>query len=189
MSEWIDIGEKLTLAREQRAESILDVAHKTKIPARVIKDLEDNNYSNFASPVYGKSFLEQYSRYLEVDAAEWINALRTELVITRQESIEFFTDNPEYERPGFHLWSKKDKPKKNSSSLAPVLVPLITIGLLFFGVQFYKNGGEDYDETKPAKAAVTSENQAPAIEIKATADSKEKDADILAAETVDKGAL
>ena len=46
------IGQKLRNAREDRHLDIPDVAHKTKIPARFVKDLEDDEYSNFPSLTY-----------------------------------------------------------------------------------------------------------------------------------------
>lgn len=46
-----------------------------QVPRAVAEALEAENFSHFASPVYAKSFLLQYSEYLKVDAKTWLDAL------------------------------------------------------------------------------------------------------------------
>lgn len=77
MSEWIDIGEQLREKRESRDLELMDVAHETRIPLATLAALEKNDYSIFPSPAYARSFLAQYSDYLDVDAHEWIDAFET----------------------------------------------------------------------------------------------------------------
>jgi len=147
MSDWVDIGEQLRLARERRGETILDVEHSLKIPATVLINLENNDYNNFASPVYSKSFLTQYSEYLDVDATDWINALRSETVITKQKSIEFFRESSDFERPGFHLWNKEN---------TPVLGMIITIVAIGAGYSYYNQLEQQYGENnEPSSSEAT----------------------------------
>lgn len=67
------IGETLRKKREQLGWSIEDVAHNTRIHANTIRGLETDDYSVFASTTYAKSFLQLYSRHLEVDAEDALN--------------------------------------------------------------------------------------------------------------------
>lgn len=69
-----DIGQTLHLAREKRQQSLMDVSHHTRIPVATIEALEKNDYSNFSSPTYAKSFLAQYCDYLDVDAEAWLDS-------------------------------------------------------------------------------------------------------------------
>ncbi|MCF6311194.1 MAG: helix-turn-helix domain-containing protein [Verrucomicrobiales bacterium] len=67
------IGETLRKKREQLGWTIEDVAHETRIHANTIRGLETDDYSVFASTTYAKSFLQLYSRHLEVDAEDALN--------------------------------------------------------------------------------------------------------------------
>lgn len=77
MDENLDqIGERLRKARESRQLLIEDVAFQTKLPSSAISALESDDFSHFTSPVYAKSFLQQYSSFLNVDAESWLDALQ-----------------------------------------------------------------------------------------------------------------
>ncbi|RYD19024.1 MAG: hypothetical protein EOP88_20465, partial [Verrucomicrobiaceae bacterium] len=69
------IGERLTKAREGAGLTVDDVMFKTRIPRSVVNALEAGDFSVFSSPTYAKSFLSQYSSYLNVDARLWLDAL------------------------------------------------------------------------------------------------------------------
>lgn len=64
------IGSRLRAARESKGMSIEDVAFETRIRSSYLKCLEANDYSQFASTTYAKSFLTLYSRFLEVEVDE-----------------------------------------------------------------------------------------------------------------------
>ena len=69
------IGKQLKQARLRRGWSIEDIVHETRIPEDNVRKLEEDNYSDFASPTYARSFLSIYSGCLEVDASEIIEAM------------------------------------------------------------------------------------------------------------------
>jgi cytoskeleton protein RodZ len=69
------IGAKLRSAREAAGLDVEDVAFRTRIPRSVVESLEAEDFSVFISPVYAKSFLSQYSEFLNVDAQIWLDAL------------------------------------------------------------------------------------------------------------------
>lgn len=68
-------GQMLTAAREQRGLSIEDAAHETRIPAQRLRYLESGNIAAFGSMTYARSFIRQYSEFLEVDAAMMLEEL------------------------------------------------------------------------------------------------------------------
>ncbi|MEO7098402.1 MAG: helix-turn-helix domain-containing protein [Luteolibacter sp.] len=70
------IGEQLQRARENAGLTLDDVVFKTRIPRSAVEALEAEDFSHFTSPVYAKSFLSQYSDFLNVDADAWLDALR-----------------------------------------------------------------------------------------------------------------
>jgi len=93
MSEWTDIGEQLRKARESKGLDLRDVAHSTRIPLSTLSALEDSDYSIFPSPTYARSFLSQYSEFLEVDADEWIDAFETGDVLANIKEHGYLTSH------------------------------------------------------------------------------------------------
>jgi len=69
------IGVKLKSAREAAGLEIAEAAAQAQIPRTAAEALEAEDFSNFPSPVYAKSFLTKYSELLGVDAKSWLDAL------------------------------------------------------------------------------------------------------------------
>jgi cytoskeletal protein RodZ len=69
------IGELLRQAREDADLVVDDVVFQTRIPKSVVTALEAGDFSVFSSPTYARSFLSQYSGFLNVDARMWLDAL------------------------------------------------------------------------------------------------------------------
>jgi cytoskeletal protein RodZ len=68
-------GQLLTAAREKRGLSLEDAAHETRIPAQRLRYLEAGNFAAFGSMTYARSFIRQYSGFLEVDATAILEEL------------------------------------------------------------------------------------------------------------------
>ena len=68
-------GRMFTAAREKRGLSIEDAAHETRIPAQRLRHLESGNIAVFGSLTYARSFIRQYSDFLEVDASSMLEEL------------------------------------------------------------------------------------------------------------------
>ena len=71
------IGKKLMAARTERGLQVEDVAFKTHIPAARLRDLENDDFSNFANLTYAKGFLKIYSGYLNLDLDEYLDQFST----------------------------------------------------------------------------------------------------------------
>lgn len=69
------LGTKLQDARLKRGLSILDAAHKTKIPAQRLQNLESDNYAAFGSMTYARAFVRHYSAFLGVSAEKTLEEL------------------------------------------------------------------------------------------------------------------
>ncbi|MFQ3577868.1 MAG: helix-turn-helix domain-containing protein [Verrucomicrobiia bacterium] len=64
------VGERLRAERMRRGLTVEEVARVTRMRPEQVRDLEDNDYGNFPSLVYAKSFLKLYGRFLKVDLAD-----------------------------------------------------------------------------------------------------------------------
>ncbi len=65
-------GAALKAAREKRRLSIADVVEATRIKAHIVQDLENDDYSEIAAPLYGKGFIKLYAEYVGLDPAPLI---------------------------------------------------------------------------------------------------------------------
>jgi cytoskeleton protein RodZ len=64
------VGLRLRDAREARGLTIEDVVRETRIRAPQLRSLENDDYGNFPSPSYAKSFLAIYAKFLHVDVTQ-----------------------------------------------------------------------------------------------------------------------
>lgn len=69
------IGQQLAGAREKAEISIEDAAHDTRIHANILLSIEEDDFSMFPSVAYARSFIRNYSEYLEVDLSREMQAL------------------------------------------------------------------------------------------------------------------
>ncbi|BDS08323.1 hypothetical protein NT6N_33630 [Oceaniferula spumae] len=171
MSEWTDIGEQLRKARESKGLDIRDVAHTTRIPLATLNALEESDYSVFPSPTYARSFLSQYSDYLQVDAHEWVEAFETGDVLSNVNDHEYLKHHNEHigdndpepvrAKRSHSSTRREDKVSGGGSSiLQTATVFMVTALLIVGGIYAYNkyepmftgaaSDGDDVDETEQA---------------------------------------
>jgi transcriptional regulator with XRE-family HTH domain len=66
-------GSELFDARMAKGLSQSEVAAKTRIKIQLIDDLEQNDFSRIAAPIYGKGFIKLYSDFLGIEAQPLID--------------------------------------------------------------------------------------------------------------------
>lgn len=86
-------GQKLIAAREKRGLSIEDAAHETRITAQRLRYLESVNIAAFGSMTYARSFIRQYSDFLEVDATEILEELPAGGVLGGERDYRYLTES------------------------------------------------------------------------------------------------
>ena len=96
MSERSDLGNILQTSRESLGWTIEDVSHRTRIPCSTLLQLEENDYSRFASKAYAKSFLSQYCDYLDLDAIDLVDQFETEDVLSATHKHQYLRDHDEH---------------------------------------------------------------------------------------------
>lgn len=137
MNDWSDIGEQLQEAREKRGLSQADVAHETRIPLGTIRALEENDYSTFSSPAYTKSFLQQYSDFLLIDAHDMLENFDTGNVLVQSDGIEYL-DQEKISKPQRSPAPRRVATRQIEASTPsltqPLLILLITGGLIAGGI-------------------------------------------------------
>ena len=81
------IGRKLTEARECLDLTIEDMAILTRIPAKTIIQMENDDYSLFPNNVYAKSFIKLYCKCLKINSTKYIHEIEDLLPSHDQKAI------------------------------------------------------------------------------------------------------
>jgi cytoskeletal protein RodZ len=90
-----------------------------------VEELENNDYRNFPSPTYAKSFLAQYSTYLEVDATEWLEAFQTDTTLSNLDSYDYLKEHDEHVgHEVLPLKAANSQPKAPAKKAEPAPEPL-----------------------------------------------------------------
>lgn len=66
----MSLGERFRAAREQRGETISEVAEHLRIRSVYLAAIEEENWGAIGAPVYARGFLRTYARYLGLDPEE-----------------------------------------------------------------------------------------------------------------------
>src|SRR5690606_25375202 len=69
-------GQRLRSAREAAGLRLEDVAERLKMPVRVVRSLEDEDWSRLGAPVFVRGQLRSYSRLLGLGTATTIEAAK-----------------------------------------------------------------------------------------------------------------
>ncbi len=168
------IGEQLRQAREKAGLTREDVVFQTRLPRSAIEALENEDFSSFVSPVYAKSFLAQYSEFLNVDANPWLDALNPSTFIEGDPLFPLFDSGR-----GKH----EERPvniETNGSWMGAVWLLLFSGVLVFGAIQIFnffdlRNSQDRLESKKPAQPAppqtieaASSSQPAPAVAIPVT---------------------
>jgi cytoskeleton protein RodZ len=77
------LGDMLRDAREARGVSLTEAERETKIRAKYIQALEDDNLAGLPGPVYARGFLRNYAQFLGLDPQEVIDLFEEQSQPTR----------------------------------------------------------------------------------------------------------
>lgn len=69
----LEFGKSLTAAREAKGLTIAQIAESTHLMTRVIEDLEAENFSRIAAPIYGRGFIRIYCNTIGIDPKPYVD--------------------------------------------------------------------------------------------------------------------
>lgn len=158
--EFGQIGEELRSAREAAGLTVDDVVFRTRIPRSVLESLEAEDFTAFASPVYAKSFLSQYSEFLNVDAQPWLDALEPGFFVAGGQLRDLF------DGPDSHAEERAVTPEHRGGLLSVLglltLSAAVIVGAIK-GYEFFEAhlGGKEPLQVPGPKPVVTSPSVIP----------------------------
>ena len=72
------IGQRLSAGRQEKGVSVSEAAGATRILSKYISAMEADDFSVLSAPVYVKSFIRLYAKYLEIEAAPLVEDYQRE---------------------------------------------------------------------------------------------------------------
>ena len=169
----LTVGQRLHIARESKGLSLQDVAHSTRIPVPRLRDLEQDTYTTFGSLTYARSFLQDYSKLMGVDAHEVLEEMHTPPLGG--------TPDYKYLLQSFGTWTRKGSRDAAAPAMARGrsfgMVAGICAALLVFGMGILlgsailggdhkapsKGQGAPLEEVRSARPAPLPETQSPSF--------------------------
>lgn len=122
--------------------SVADVVHQTRFPRSVIEALERDDYTVFSSPTYARSYLSQYSGFLGIDPAKWLDFFEPAAFAAPQDLLSVI-ESPSHQE----LRATNSSARRNPGNLLPtMLLILLSLGLMYGVVRGYSYFEERFAE-------------------------------------------
>jgi cytoskeletal protein RodZ len=136
------LGKKLKDARLARNLTLEEAGRMTKIRPGRLGEIENEDFSQFASLAYAKGFLLIYGKFLEVDVSPYLEAFETSESVT-VDGYAYLQDNPEPapSRPAVSRRPRRASSRGggggggNRSSFAPLVIGIIVLIIGFIAIR------------------------------------------------------
>jgi len=146
-----EIGDQLRESRMRNRVDITEVEAATKIRAKYLRALENEEWDLLPGPTFVKTFLRTYAEYLGLDARNLVEEYRSRYERPAQQELTPF---------GASLGSRRARPRR--AVFAPWMAVLVAIVALVVALYLLGTWGSDPDEREAPSPAATSEPTAPA---------------------------
>src|SRR6187397_2243744 len=123
------LGKKLQDARLARNLTIDEAARMTKIRPARLQEIENEDFSQFASLAYAKGFLLIYGKFLEVDVSPYLEAFETSEHVT-VDGYAYLQDAPE-PMPSRPVVVRRPRSGGDRTSLWPFVIGVLVLVIGF----------------------------------------------------------
>lgn len=156
-----EIGETLRDARMRARIDVSEIEAKTKIRAKYLRALENEEWGLLPGPTFVKSFLRTYAQALDLDGKALVEEYRLSEENPSDALLEPIVSSPQ--RSGRSRQSGGGRPPAGPSRayMAVVGAIVVLIALLIFGL-VSKGGGSSSDSTAGSNPTKSSKNSAKA---------------------------
>ena len=134
------LGKKLKDARLARNLTLEEAGRITKIRPGRLEEIENEDFSQFASLAYAKGFLLIYGKFLEVDVSPYLEAFETSESVT-VDGYAYLQDNPE-PPPSRPVTTRRARSSSSGggggggrSSFAPFLIGVVVLIIGFIAIR------------------------------------------------------
>src|SRR3954467_9691248 len=119
------LGKKLQEARLKRGLTLDEAGRMTKIRPAQLQEIENEDFSQFASLAYAKGFLLIYGKFLDVDVTPYLEAFETSETMT-VDGYSYLQDNP-VPAPRRTEVVRRREPSAQRSSLMPLVLGVLVL--------------------------------------------------------------
>jgi cytoskeleton protein RodZ len=123
------LGQKLKEARMARGLTLDEAGRLTKIRPGRLEEIENEDFSQFASLAYAKGFLLIYGKFLEVDVTPYMEAFETSEHVTT-DGYAYLQDAPEPE-PSRPVTVRRRSSNGGRGSLLPFVIGVLVLVIGF----------------------------------------------------------
>src|SRR5918998_2156710 len=141
-----NIGDTLREARMRQRLDIADVEARTKIRAKYLRALENEEFGMLPGPTFVKTFLRTYAEMLGLDPHVLVEAYRANY--EGEDDLELQPLGP----PGAAVRDRRRGPRLGPGSLALLALVAVLAVLVVIGLTSDEGGGEDQAD-RPAVTA------------------------------------
>ena len=130
------LGKKLQDARLARNLTLDEAARITKIRPARLQEIENEDFSEFASLAYAKGFLLIYGKFLDVDVSPYLEAFETSDSVT-VDGYSYLQDNPA-PKPSRPAVTRRhsSSPSGGRGSFLPFLIGVVVLVVGFVGMKW-----------------------------------------------------
>jgi len=143
------IGETLREARMRQNLDIADVERRTKIRAKYLRALENEEWAILPGPTFVKTFLRTYADLVGVDAHLLVEEYRT----TYDPGDEVETHSRAGKPVASRRPSRRRKPPRGPPGIGTVVAGLVVLLVAFLFVLGFVGGGKGKDKSGSQRAA------------------------------------
>lgn len=119
------LGKKLKEARLARNLTLEEAGRMTKIRPGRLEEIENEDFSQFASLAYAKGFLLIYGKFLDVDVSPYMEAFETSEHVT-VDGYAYLQDNPA-PAPSRPVTVRRERSSGGRGSLLPFVLGVIVL--------------------------------------------------------------
>jgi cytoskeletal protein RodZ len=156
----MSIGSQFKKTRQKKQLSINDVYQKTRIYPDIISAIEDDDFQRISNPIYVKSFLKEYARFLALDAEGILKEYADRLSTQEPAREEAPVKQVRPDRPKSVIRIDRDKITRKIVPLfiGFIIIILVLLSFRVLGIARYRflswraNRAKQVKVEKPAKA-------------------------------------
>lgn len=129
------LGQKLKEARLARGLTLDEAGRLTKIRPGRLEEIENEDFSQFASLAYAKGFLLIYGKFLEVDVTPYMEAFETSEHVTT-DGYAYLQDAPEPEPSRPVVVRRRSSGNGGRGSLLPFVIGVLVLVIGFTAMKW-----------------------------------------------------
>jgi len=133
------LGKKLQEARLARGLTLDEAGRLTKIRPAQLQEIENEDFSQFASLAYAKGFLLIYGKFLDVDVSPYLEAFETSETLTT-DGYSYLQDAPDPEPVRAVKVRRRSAPVSSSggrSSFIPLIIGIVVLVVGFTVMKWF----------------------------------------------------